>query len=66
MNEPRRLLFIGSPHVRNIDECCEAGLKVSQISEYDATREFIFDGDVNRKKIEIQTRNDIMISVPQR
>ncbi|XP_067930595.1 guanylate cyclase soluble subunit beta-2-like [Watersipora subatra] len=41
LNEPRRLLFVGSPYVRNIQECCNAGLKLSQISSYDATREFI-------------------------
>lgn len=41
MNQPRRLMFVGSAHVRTIEECCEAGLRLSQLSEYDVTREFI-------------------------
>jgi len=44
LREPRRLLFIGSPYVRGIDECVEARLKISQISEYDVTREFMLAG----------------------
>lgn len=41
---PRRLMFVGSPFVRSVAECDFAGVKISQISNYDVTREFILKG----------------------
>lgn len=44
IDQPRRLMFIGSPFVRSVEECNSAGVKISQISNYDVTREFILKG----------------------
>ena len=61
LNEPRRLMFIGSPHVRNVEDCIRAGLKISQICEYDVTREFIFMGgwDTNREDLEYEMKQKL-------
>jgi len=61
LNEPRRLMFVGSPHVRNVEECITAGLKISQICEYDVTREFIFTGgwDASREEQEYQMKQKL-------
>lgn len=56
LEQPRRLVFIGSPYVRNVEECIRAGLKISQICEYDVTREFIFMGGWDTERAD--RRND--------